>query len=294
MQASFSSTAHAKLNLALHITGQRPDSYHMLDSLVVFTEYGDQITVSASNTDSFTLSGAFSQILQDGDDNLVLKARDELRSFFPHEAVPVAIHLEKNLPVASGIGGGSSDAATVLSLLIRLWKIEPSSELLRQIGLRLGADVPMCLHGQIYGGGLIAKGIGEELQSLPNLPRLPIVIINDGTALSTPQIFKHLQSRDNPPLPTLTNFDSVTDICTYLKTTRNDLLAPAIRVAAQLPKILTLLRDSGALFTQMSGSGATCFGIYASLEDAQRAAAQLQLNHADWFIIATNSCPART
>lgn len=287
-------TAYAKLNLALHVTGRREDGYHLLDTLVAFTGYGDELTISPAEADNFTLSGRFGAGLPVSGDNLVLKARDLLRARFPQHSTPVAIHLEKNLPVASGIGGGSSDAAAVLALLLKLWSIKPEQSLLQQICLQLGADVPMCLHGQLHGGALIAKGIGEDVQSLSGLPLLPMVLINDGTAISTPQIFKHLSKRDNPALPQLTQFSSHTELCDFLKTTRNDLFPPASEIAPQLPEILQALRACGADYAQMSGSGATCFGIYATLEQAQQAAAQLQHQNPHWFVCATTTLPAKT
>lgn len=293
LHRALTATAYAKLNLALHVTGQRADGYHLLDTLVAFADYGDEISVSHAQEDSFTLSGRFGACLPASGDNLVLKARDLLRANFAQHSTPVALHLEKKLPVASGIGGGSSDAATALALLIKLWNIQPEQSLLEQICLQLGADVPMCLHGQLHGGALIAKGIGEELQTLPNLPVLPLVLINDGTAISTPQIFKHLHKRDNPVLPEISVSHSHTELCDYLKTTRNDLLQPAAEIAPQLSQILSLLRDSGAQYAQMSGSGATCFGIYATLSEAQQAAEQLQQQNPLWFICASTTLPLK-
>ena len=289
--SALQATAYAKLNLALHVTGRRDDGYHLLDTLVAFADYGDEITVSPAQEDSFTLSGRFGAGLPANGDNLVLKARDLLRTHFPQHSSAVAIHLEKNLPVASGIGGGSSDAATLLALLIRLWNIKPEQALLEQICLQLGADVPMCLHGQLYGGALIAKGIGEDVQSLSGLPVLPLVLVNDGTAISTPQIFKHLSKRDNPALPELARFDSHAELCNFLKTTRNDLLPPAAELAPQLPETLQILRDSGAHYAQMSGSGATCYGIYDTLPAAQQAAEVLQQQNPHWFVCATTTLP---
>lgn len=286
--------AYAKLNLALHVTGQRSDGYHLLDSLVVFADYGDEITVNFAPEDSFTLSGAYGEHLPTCGNNLVLKARDLLRQHFPKNSSPVAIHLEKNLPVASGIGGGSSDAATVLALLIQLWTIETDTALLQEICLSLGADVPMCLHGQFYGGGLIARGIGEDLQAIPDLPVMPLVLVNDGTAISTPQIFQRLQKRDNAPLTDLHVFTSIADICSFLKTTRNDLYVPACCIAEQLSSVLNHLTKTGAIYAQMSGSGATCFGIYECLNDAQQAAKMLQQQNPHWFVRATCTVPTKT
>ncbi len=286
---AFHATAYAKLNLALHVTGRREDGYHLLDSLVAFADYGDEITVHASTEDNFTLSGRFGQNLPADGTNLVLKARDALRAHFPQQAQPVAIHLDKKLPVASGIGGGSSDAAAVLALLLRLWKIEADPARLQQICLQLGADVPMCLHGQLYGGSVIARGIGEDLQVISGLPELPLVLVNDGTAIATPRIFQHLQKRDHPPLPDLSTVSTHAGLCDYLATTRNDLLPPAVSLAPQLPEILQVLRKNGASLAQMSGSGATCFGIYATHAEAQQAAAFLRKHYPHWFICDTKT-----
>ncbi len=282
-------TAYAKLNLALHVTGRRADGYHLLDSLVAFADYGDAISVRLAEKDNFTLCGRFGQNLPVDGKNLAIKARDLLRAYYPHQAPAVAIHLEKKLPVASGIGSGSGDAAAVLTLLLRLWNIRPDPATLQHICLQLGADVPMCLHGQLYGGGVIARGIGEELQAIPDLPALPLVLVNDGTAIATPQIFQQLQKRDNPPLPDLHSVRNHTDLCNYLASTRNDLFEPAMRLAPQLPQILQLLRQSGALLAQMSGSGATCFGIYATQTAAQQAAVFLHEHYPHWFICYTNT-----
>ena len=290
---SLRATAYAKLNLALHVTGQRADGYHLLDTLVAFADYGDEITVTSAAEDSFSLSGRYGQHLPTCGNNLVLKARDALREHFPRHSPPVAIHLQKNLPVASGIGGGSSDAASVLALLLQLWDIAPKTALIEKICLSLGADVPMCLHGQFYGGGLIARGIGEQLHELPDLPVIPLVLVNDGTAISTPQIFQRLQKRDNAALADMPAFTDIADICAFLKTTRNDLYAPACSIAEQLPQVLNALVESGAAFAQMSGSGATCFGIYDSLQKAQQAADILQQQNPHWFVQAASTVPAR-
>lgn len=290
---SVQSTAYAKLNLALHVTGRRADGYHLLDTLVAFTTFGDELTIAPAQLDNFSLHGPFSACLPVNGDNLVLKARDLLRQHFPQQSFPVDIQLVKNLPVASGIGGGSSDAAAALALLIRLWQIEPEPALIQQLCLQLGADVPMCMHGQLQGGALIAKGIGEEIHSLDKLPRLPLVLVNDGTAISTPQIFQNMQRRDNPPLPDRESLHSLAQVISYLRSTRNDLLAPAITIAPQLPHILRELEKNGAQFVQMSGSGATCFGIFETFEQAQIAARNIQQQNPQYFVCATETLPLK-
>jgi len=193
-------TAPAKINLALHVTGQRADGYHLLETLVTFTEAGDMIRIRDAKEDSFSISGPFGEVLRasDGNNNLVTRARDLLREALAGTDIrSVGIHLEKNLPVASGIGGGSADAAATLRGLLRHWnaKIDPAS--LEKIALRLGADVPMCLKSQ----SLIARGIGEEIEVITDLPKLFLVLANPLMAVSTPDIFRRLENKSNPALP---------------------------------------------------------------------------------------------
>src|SRR5690606_24593258 len=185
--------APAKINLALHVTGQRADGYHLLESIVTFADIGDRLSFSPAQEDSFTLSGRFSGMLSaDAADNLVIRARDRLRGLLGQtgqEAPPVAIHLEKNLPIASGIGGGSADAAAALRGLSRLWQAKglPAGGL-DALALSLGADVPMCLHGK----PAIASGVGEQLSPLPGLPALFLVLGNPLRGVSTPDVFSRL------------------------------------------------------------------------------------------------------
>ncbi|MDR6081539.1 4-diphosphocytidyl-2-C-methyl-D-erythritol kinase [Agrobacterium sp. SORGH_AS440] len=195
--------APAKVNLALHVTGQRADGYHLLESLVVFTEAGDTIHIQDADVDSFSISGPFGDLLHagDGGNNLVTRARDLLRNALAsmgQPAPPVAIHLEKNLPVASGIGGGSADAAATLRALLRHWRAGMTADRISSIALTLGADVPMCLESR----SLIARGIGEDIEPVNDLPELFLVLANPLKAVSTPEIFRRLQNKANPPLPT--------------------------------------------------------------------------------------------
>ncbi|TWG63094.1 MULTISPECIES: 4-(cytidine 5'-diphospho)-2-C-methyl-D-erythritol kinase [unclassified Aminobacter] len=279
--------APAKVNLALHITGQRADGYHLLDSLVVFTEAGDRITVEPADTDTFTISAPFGAGLDTGPDNLVIRARDRMRELtaIAVPPTPVAIHLEKNLPVASGIGGGSSDAAATLRALCRLWGILPDSEDLDAIGLKLGADVPMCVRAHT----LVARGIGEEIEPA-RLPSLAMVLVNPGVAISTPAAFRALQRKDNPPLPPVPDDASFEEIVEWLAGwTRNDLEPPARSLAPEVGETLDALRDAGAALARMSGSGATCFGLFPSQAEAEAAAARLAAAHPAWYVRATRT-----
>lgn len=295
--------APAKLNLSLHIIGQRSDNYHLLQSLVVFMNNGDMIKVEAAESDSFAISGRFGGGEDFGADNLVVKARNFLRDLVGQERCPpVAIHLEKNLPIASGIGGGSSDAAATLVALIRHWNLIPVADdhnaelqLLTNKVKCLGADVPMCLHGVLYRSPLIATGIGEILKPLDEFIPLDILLINSGVAVSTPQIFAKLQNKNNPEFSwsEFSQNDGVSSqykrLIEKLKTMRNDLYEPALHQYPPLKNILHTLHDLGADFSAMSGSGATCFGIFPNAQALQQAYLEAQKIYPNYFLMAGKS-----
>jgi 4-diphosphocytidyl-2-C-methyl-D-erythritol kinase len=285
LDRAISLAAPAKINLALHVTGRRSDGYHLLDSLVVFAAFGDKVIVRHAKDDSFEMSGPFGCELPNDGNNLVIRARDALRQHFPGQAAPVAIHLEKHLPIASGIGGGSSDAAATFRSLAALWGIKAEPQLLAAIGLRLGADVPMCLRGR----SLIARGIGEDIEPVPAFPPLPMVLANNGVTVSTPQVFAALEKRDNLPLPALPALQSVADVCAYLAETDNHMYGATAKLAPAIADTMGALRSTRARLVRMSGSGGTCFAIYDSNDDAEIAAARLRQRHPDWFVVATRS-----
>ena len=285
LDGTISLIAPAKINLALHVTGRRSDGYHLLDSLVVFARFGDRVSVKRSAADTFEMSGTFGSRLPDDEDNLVLQARNALRRRFPEQAIPVAIHLEKYLPIASGIGGGSSDAAATLRALAALWRVEADVAQLAEIGLPLGADVPMCLQGR----PLVAKGIGEDIERLAAFPHLPMVLANSGVSISTPQVFAVLERRDNPPLPEMPDLFTVGDVCTYLAATGNHLFSAAEKLTPAIGDTMNALQNTTPRLVRMSGSGGTCFAIYDSDADAEAAAAKLKQSNPDWFVVATNS-----
>lgn len=275
--------APAKINLALHVTGQRADGYHLLESLVVFAELGDRITVAPSDGDRFFVHGPFAGDVPLDGLNLVLRARDALRVAFPVQTVqPVSIALEKNLPVASGIGGGSSDAAAAFRALARLWHVPADTPELARLALPLGADLPMCLARR----PLFARGIGEQLEPIAHFPALALVLVNPGVAVETPRVFRALASRHNAPLEPLDTADTVLD---WLSATRNDLEPAAMDIEPLVAEALAALRNAGARFTRMSGSGATCFGIFDDAATAARAAAAIANAHPGWFSTATTT-----
>lgn len=284
--------APAKLNLALHVTGRRADGYHLLESLVVFTRFGDRLHVEPAAEDGFAIDGPFADQLDAGTDNLVLRAREALRQALPEPArqvlAPVAIRLEKNLPVASGIGGGSSDAAAALRSLNRLWGSKLDDRALADIGAGLGADVPMCLAAR----PLVAKGIGEIVEPVADFPTLALVLVNPDVAVPTPEVFARLTRRDGeslPPLPGAIDFHSLRN---WLETTRNDLEPAAREIQPAIGQALAALDKAGSGFSRMSGSGATCFGLFETGNVAKRAALAIRAKHPGWFVAATRGMPS--
>lgn len=282
--------APAKINLALHVTGQRADGYHLIESLVVFTHLGDQVSVELADRDGFALEGPEAGALssEDASGNLVVRARDNLRDAARRsgiKAAPVQIRLDKRLPVASGMGGGSADAAATLKTLCRIWGFEPEPEILSAIALSLGADVPMCLSGK----PLIARGIGERLDPVELGFGLDLVIVNPRIGVSTPAVFAKLQRRDNAPLPAPEGLANKNRFVDWLSQTRNDLEPAAMQLVPDIADCLSVLRNAGAQFARMSGSGASCFGLYPSTEAAQDAAEQLRAAKPGWFVEATRT-----
>jgi 4-diphosphocytidyl-2-C-methyl-D-erythritol kinase len=289
--ATLEEPAPAKINLYLHVTGRRADGYHLLDTLVVFADEGaaDRVSVVPSDLDRFSVTGPEAAPLASGNntDNLAARARDWLRAQTPAGG-PVAMRLEKTLPVASGIGGGSADAGAALRLLARLWQAETAigAEGFDAMCGTLGADVAMCVHG----GSLRAKGIGELIEPVAGLPALPAVLVNPRIAVATPSVFAALEKRDSEPVPSLPD-DGFADPGTLARwltaSTRNDLAAPARSLVPAIDTVLGALETSGALIARMSGSGATCFGLFATHAQALGAAESMAAARPDWWIRPT-------
>ncbi|WP_199259507.1 4-(cytidine 5'-diphospho)-2-C-methyl-D-erythritol kinase [Paracoccus binzhouensis] len=272
MPLSRREAAPAKLNLTLHVTGRRPDGYHLLDSLVVFLDLGDVVTVTPGPL-SLSLAGPFAQGLAAEPDNLCLRAA----RLAGREA---RITLEKNLPVASGIGGGSADAAAVLRAL----DAAPG-------GLEtLGADVPACLASR----PVRMQGLGEILTPLPPLPPLDVLLVNPGRGLATPEVFRALTRRDNPPMPEpLPDFPDIGTLIGFLQDCRNDLEAPAIALMPEVSACLAAIRAEGAPLARMSGSGATCFGLFATASEAEAARARIAAANPGWWVATSGLAPAK-
>ena len=272
---ALSALARAKINLNLHLRGQRDDGYHLLDSLVVFPEVGDHLTVEPASGLSLTLDGPFGQGLSAGADNLVLQAAERLAA---GRDLGAAIHLQKNLPIASGIGGGSSDAATVLALLSDLWNISVPSEL----ALSLGADVPVC---QAAPTAHRMQGIGEHLTPIPRMPDFWIVLVNPMVGVPTGAVFKGTPDKSPPPGPDMpaNGFHRFDDLRDWLAQCRNDLQPAAEALCPEIPKVLDALAD--APLARMSGSGATCFALYQDRSAALSKSETLR-REAGWWCVA--------
>lgn len=277
MTATITEHAPAKINLFLHVVGRRNDGYHLLDSLAVFTTLGDQIDVSPSPDLTLRLKGPFGEVLTAEPDNLVLRAARGLASQAGVQA-QARLTLRKNLPVASGIGGGSADAAATLRALCRLWALRPDRHSLGRLAVDLGADVPVCLAGTPARMG----GIGEDLSAAPRIPACGIVLINPGVAVATPAVFKARQGGFSQPAILPCGWSDAAAMASDLARLGNDLAEPAITLQPVIADVLVALqRLPGCLLARMSGSGATCFGLFPSPQAAEHAAALIE--YSGWW-----------
>jgi 4-diphosphocytidyl-2-C-methyl-D-erythritol kinase len=287
---AFACKAHAKINLALHVTGQRPDGYHLIESLVTFAGVHDLVSVDTAKqrgvANSLDLSGPFAEALEKEGRNLALEGATAILKHVPEAwRPPLVVGLEKNLPVASGIGGGSADAAAAILATARLAGIDNRQAML-DAARTLGADVPMCLHSR----PLVARGIGEIIEPV-NLPEFDLLLVNPGVAVSTPQVFRELRSRENPPLPSIPgDLDNASRIASYLGECANHLEEPARSLSPEIGSALEALRcQPGTLIARMSGSGATCFAIHESAESCHAAGEAILKAHPHWWVSATRT-----
>jgi 4-diphosphocytidyl-2-C-methyl-D-erythritol kinase len=263
--------ARAKVNLALHVLGRRADGYHELDTLFAFTEAGDALEARPADALALEIVGPFAQALEPGD-NLVLRAAEALRTLHAVEK-GAALRLDKKLPVAAGLGGGSADAAAALRLLVRLWGIETREADLLALAATLGADVPACLLSRTVRG----QGRGERLvRSDLRLGGTPVLLVNPGAALPTAEVFDRWTGPGSGPLPD----DPLAG--------GNDLEPAALAIAPVIGDVLDRLRACpGATLVRMSGSGATCFGLFESEAARDSAAAAIGAERQAWWSLAT-------
>lgn len=273
-------TAYAKVNLALHVRERRVDGYHALESLFVFAKDGDWLSGRLNDGAgiSLTLDGPFGSALGSGADNLVMKAARMLQEHLG-EKRGALLKLTKNLPVASGIGGGSADAAATLRLLNRLWDAQLSTAELERIGLELGSDVPACINSVTQ----MVRGRGEVLEPrhIERLNGLPTLLVNPGVGLSTTSVFGRWDGNDRGPLVAATLDDLVVNA-------RNDLEGAAIALAPVIADVLSLLREqAGVNLARMSGSGATCFALFDDAAARAAAARAIAAAQPRWWIWET-------
>lgn len=273
-------TAFAKINLALHVRERRADGYHALESLFVFTELGDRLTgrIRADGEIRLEMDGPFGPLLDGGPDNLVIRAARALQDHLG-DSPGADLRLTKVLPVASGIGGGSADAAAALRLLMRLWNAPMAPQLLERIALSLGSDVPACI-GSIP---QMVRGRGEILQpqAMEGLSAMPILLVNPGVALSTAQVFRGWDRRDRGPL-------AAGGLEQLISDGRNDLEPPAMAAAPVIADVLAVLKTcAGLRLARMSGSGATCFALFDTDRQMAEAAAALRAARNGWWVAET-------
>lgn len=271
--------AAAKVNLFLHVLGRRADGYHDLDSLVVFASVRDDIELTAHHDYVITVEGPFADAVPHDESNLAMQAVRQLGETLGR---PDGVHIRitKNLPVAAGLGGGSADAAAVLRGLGRLWDVGPSMAF-PSVAQTLGADVPVCLRSR----AARISGIGETVEPIQIETPLALVLVNCGSALATPDVFAAC-STYGAAAPDLTD----ADIAAWVRAGRNDLEGPAMSLAAGVGQSLDVLRDqTGCEVARLSGSGATCFGLFEDMTAARSAADAIAAARPDWWVVATHA-----
>ena len=277
--------APAKVNLALHVTGRRPDGFHDLESLVVFAGVGDEIVARRDRADSLSVTGPFAAAAGNGDANLVARAMRAFRTRWPgHLRDGLAIELRKNLPVAAGLGGGSADAAAALRLMAELGEGTIAPQALAEVALSLGADVPACLVGR----PCEVRGKGEIVHALPQFPACHVVLVNPLVPVVTADVFRRLEQRDNDGLPPLPDpLTRPAQLGIWLAETRNDLEPPAIALVPAIGELTAAIGGiEGCMLSRMTGSGGTVFGLFGSAARAHQAAHDLRARFPGYWVAA--------
>lgn len=278
-----SAKAPAKLNLSLHVCGKRADGYHLLDSLVVFTQWGDTLSVALSDTLELHQAGPFASHTGSQSDNIVLRAARALQNF-ANISNGASVWLDKQIPVGAGLGGGSSDAASTLQLLCRLWNVVPPQAELEALAIRLGADVPACLAAT----PLRMQGVGEQITPVVNLPELWVLLVNAGHSLLTADVYRAYVPHDYIPAPQMPPAPDSASLIEYLLACRNDLEPAALSLCPEIAVVLEqIVQNEGCLLARMCGSGATCFGLFTSEEVMQQAAQKMHKQKPGWWITPT-------
>ena len=268
--------ARAKVNLALHVVGKRKDGYHLLDSLILFADLADRLHLAPAAETALRITGPLSAGI-DLQDNLVLRAHAAMQHAFGSLVPNIDATLEKNIPVAAGLGGGSADAAATLRALCRLAGLDPLSRQLHEIALSLGADVPVCLHSRASR----LRGIGEAIEPVNDFSPLHVVLVNAGTPVPTADVYAGLGLEPGEPGYPPMEFPFA------FSTSRNDLTPPALELVPEIGAVLQQLKESaGVRFARMSGSGGTCFAVFDDRNGAEAAAAVLAGGHPNWWVRA--------
>ena len=289
--AVLSDEARAKVNLTLRVNGRRTDGYHDLESVVAFADCADRLTLTPGSEVNLKMSGPLAQACGETSDNLVLKAARLLAERVP-DLKAGSFTLDKVLPVAAGIGGGSADAAAALRLLAQLNGLALDDPRIIEVAQLTGADVPVCVASQ----ACVMTGVGETLQPL-NLPKMPCVMVNPCVPVATRDVFDALGLRNGELLVGATDVllqdgwpeekASLEDWVEALAASSNDLEAPAMRIEPVIGEVISALSaTNGAWLARMSGSGATCFAIYENTSEAQRAAEKIRRDHPVWWVHA--------
>lgn len=279
--------APAKINLFLHITGKRSDGYHLLDTLVVFADFGDMLKFEPADRFMFEVSGPFAKDLTEGERdpspmsrNLVVRAAYKLARAMDRP-LNMKITLDKELPIAAGLGGGSADAAACLRALCKWWDLPLRSSLLNDFMLDIGSDVPVCFKSMPSQ----VQGVGDILLPLPNLPALPVVLVNPGVSCPTWEIFKSYVGPQRNPCQIPNLLIDRQDFLIFLQGKVNDLFPYAKKQVPQIAEILDVLKHQKGISTSgMSGSGATCYGLFKTEADAHKAAKTIKSFSSEWWV----------
>lgn len=285
-RAAIREYAPAKINLTLRVLGRRRDGYHDLESLVAFVRLCDRLSLEPGQPLTLKVSGPFAAKTGALSGNLVLKAARLLSSEIKGLTLG-RFALVKNLPAAAGIGGGSADAAAALRLLARANRLRMNDPRIRAVALKIGADVPVCLDPRPR----VMRGIGEVLSDPVRIPKLSLVLVNPGKTLATERVFARYDLSSSAPnpesrVPLIPQWRSA--FIATLSNQQNDLETPAIALAPDIAKVLKALRESsGCHVARMSGSGATCFGLFSSSRTAASATRRIKAAHPRWWVKAS-------
>ncbi|VAW18383.1 4-diphosphocytidyl-2-C-methyl-D-erythritol kinase [hydrothermal vent metagenome] len=282
-------TCRAKINLCLHVVGKRPDGFHQLQSLVTFAQFGDELSIvdqtHTGGGDELQIDGEFASLLANDKTNLVIGALDAFRKRWPKALTDnLALRLTKNLPIASGIGGGSANAASLLKLASEISSKKIDPEQLQNLAANIGSDVPVCLLER----PAIMAGRGEDIKPLKNFPTLFAVLVNPGITVSTREIFANLDQVKNGPLPDISEKFSMEELVNWLHRSRNDLDQAAKKKVPEIARIIAEFQaNPNCLFARMSGSGATVFALFNHMEKAEQGAEIINKKWPEYWVKPT-------